>query len=305
MLVSLTSVLKKAQSQHYAVGAFNVNNLEIAQAIIQAAEEEDSPIILQTSEGGVEYAGMDYLAAIINVAAQSRVPVVFHLDHGKKLEVVKQALKSGYSSVMYDGSSLPFDENVHRTRQVVRWAKNYGVSVEAELGAIPGIEDLVKVKETESFYTDPEEAAVFVKETGCNALAISIGTAHGIEKSKKAIALDFKRLENIKESISIPLVLHGASSVPQALIKEINTHGGKVKKARGIPDAQIKKAVSLGISKVNTDTDVRLAFTAAVRKELSTNAELYDPRKILGPARERMKKEIIRKIRILGSNGKA
>ena len=248
---------------------------------------------------------MDYLAAIINVAAQSRVPVVFHLDHGKKLEVVKQALKSGYSSVMYDGSSLPFDENVHRTRQVVRWAKNYGVSVEAELGAIPGIEDLVKVKETESFYTDPEEAAVFVKETGCNALAISIGTAHGIEKSKKAIALDFKRLENIKESISIPLVLHGASSVPQALIKEINTHGGKVKKARGIPDAQIKKAVSLGISKVNTDTDVRLAFTAAVRKELSTNAELYDPRKILGPARERMKKEIIRKIRILGSNGKA
>jgi fructose-bisphosphate aldolase, class II len=305
MLVSLTSVLKKAQSQHYAVGAFNVNNLEIAQAIIQAAEEEDSPIILQTSEGGVEYAGMDYLAAIINVAAQSRVPVVFHLDHGKKLEVVKQALKNGYSSVMYDGSSLPFDENVHRTRQVVRWAKNYGVSVEAELGAIPGIEDLVKVKETESFYTDPEEAAVFVKETGCNALAISIGTAHGIEKSKKAIALDFKRLENIKESISIPLVLHGASSVPQALIKEINTHGGKVKKARGIPDAQIKKAVSLGISKVNTDTDVRLAFTAAVRKELSTNAELYDPRKILGPARERMKKEIIRKIRILGSNGKA
>ena len=305
MLVSLTSVLKKAQSQHYAVGAFNVNNLEIAQAIIQAAEEEDSPIILQTSEGGVEYAGMDYLAAIINVAAQSRVPVVFHLDHGKKLEVVKQALKSGYSSVMYDGSSLPFDENVHRTRQVVRWAKNYGVSVEAELGAIPGIEDLVKVKETESFYTDPEEAAVFVKETGCNALAISIGTAHGIEKSKKAIALDFKRLENIKESISIPLVLHGASSVPQALIKEINTYGGKVKKARGIPDAQIKKAVSLGISKVNTDTDVRLAFTAAVRKELSTNAELYDPRKILGPARERMKKEIIRKIRILGSNGKA
>ena len=305
MLVSLTSVLKKAQSQHYAVGAFNVNNLEIAQAIIQAAEEEDSPIILQTSEGGVEYAGMDYLAAIINVAAQSRVPVVFHLDHGKKLEVVKQALKSGYSSVMYDGSSLPFDENVHRTRQVVRWAKNYGVSVEAELGAIPGIEDLVKVKETESFYTDPEEAAVFVKETGGNALAISIGTAHGIEKSKKAIALDFKRLENIKESISIPLVLHGASSVPQALIKEINTHGGKVKKARGIPDAQIKKAVSLGISKVNTDTDVRLAFTAAVRKELSTNAELYDPRKILGPARERMKKEIIRKIRILGSNGKA
>ena len=305
MLVSLTSVLKKAQSQHYAVGAFNVNNLEIAQAIIQAAEEEDSPIILQTSEGGVEYAGMDYLAAIINVAAQSRVPVVFHLDHGKKLEVVKQALKSGYSSVMYDGSSLPFDENVHRTRQVVRWAKNYGVSVEAELGAIPGIEDLVKVKETESFYTDPEEAAVFVKETGCNALAISIGTAHGIEKSKKAIALDFKRLENIKESISIPLVLHGASSVPQALIKEINTHGGKVKKARGIPDAQIKKAISLGISKVNTDTDIRLAFTAAVRKELSTNAELYDPRKILGPARERMKKEIIRKIRILGSNGKA
>ncbi|MBT3413229.1 MAG: class II fructose-1,6-bisphosphate aldolase [Candidatus Jacksonbacteria bacterium] len=305
MLVSLTSVLKKAQSQHYAVGAFNVNNLEIAQAIIQAAEEEDSPIILQTSEGGVEYAGMDYLAAIINVAAQSRVPVVFHLDHGKKLEVVKQALKSGYSSVMYDGSSLPFDENVHRTRQVVRWAKNYGVSVEAELGAIPGIEDLVKVKETESFYTDPEEAAVFVKETGCNALAISIGTAHGIEKSKKAIALDFKRLENIKESISIPLVLHGASSVPQALIKEINTYGGKVKKARGIPDAQIKKAISLGISKVNTDTDIRLAFTAAVRKELSTNAELYDPRKILGPARERMKKEIIRKIRILGSNGKA
>ncbi|MBT6034395.1 MAG: class II fructose-1,6-bisphosphate aldolase, partial [Candidatus Jacksonbacteria bacterium] len=287
MLVSLTSVLKKAQSQHYAVGAFNVNNLEIAQAIIQAAEEEDSPIILQTSEGGVEYAGMDYLAAIINVAAQSRVPVVFHLDHGKKLEVVKQALKNGYSSVMYDGSSLPFDENVHRTRQVVRWAKNYGVSVEAELGAIPGIEDLVKVKETESFYTDPEEAAVFVKETGCNALAISIGTAHGIEKSKKAIALDFKRLENIKESISIPLVLHGASSVPQALIKEINTYGGKVKKARGIPDAQIKKAISLGISKVNTDTDIRLAFTAAVRKELSTNAELYDPRKILGPARER------------------
>lgn len=305
MLVSLTSVLKKAQAHKYAVGAFNVNNLETAQAIIQAAEEVDSPIILQTSEGGVEYAGMDYLKAIIVTASHSHIPVVFHLDHGKKLEVVKQALKNGYTSVMYDGSSLPFDENVHRTRQVVRWAKQHGVSVEAELGAIPGSEDLVNVAVAESFYTDPEEAALFVKETGCNALAISIGTAHGIEKSKKAIALDFKRLKNIQDNVSVPLVLHGASSVPLALVKEINTYGGKVKKARGIPDAQIKKAVSLGISKVNTDTDLRLAFTAAVRKELSKNVDVFDPRKILGPAREKMKKEIIRKLKILGSDGKA
>jgi len=312
MLATLTSVLQKAHRGGYAVGAFNVNNLEILQSVLAAAEEVRSPIIVQTSEGAVEYAGMDYLRAMITVGAKkTRVPVVFHLDHGKNLNLVRLAIRSGYTSVMFDGSTLPYAENVKKTKQVVTLARRRGVSVEAELGALKGIEDLVSVSEKEANLTDPEQAAEFVAKTGCNALAVAIGTSHGAYKFSGETKLDFDRLRAIKKNTKMPLVLHGASGVSPELVARLHQDCERIgdcerlEGAKGVSPAAIKQAISLGINKINVDTDLRIAFTAAVRETLLTDKKAFDPRKILGPAKTLMTEVVKEKMKLFGCAGKA
>ncbi len=312
MLISLNKILPAARKGHYAIGAFNINNLEMCQGIIAGAIAMKSPVILQTSEGAIEYAGMDYLAAIaLTAAAQSKIPVVFHLDHGKNFDLVITALQSGfYSSVMFDGSSLPFAENVRMTREVVKLAHKKYISVEAELGRIFGTEDKVSVDAKSATFTDPKEAAEFVKKTGCDALAIAIGTAHGAHKSDVKPSLDLPRLKEIAALISIPLVLHGASSLSTKLVDKLHTHCAqfgdcmRLSNAMGIPEDQEKKAIKLGIAKINIDSDLRVAFTAAVRETLLNDHTTFDPRKLLGPSRDLITKVVIEKIKMLGSKGK-
>lgn len=313
MLTTLKNVLTKADRGGYAVGAFNINDLEILRAVIDTAVEERSPVILQTSEGAISYAGMDYLLAMMRVAAGSPVPVVMHLDHGKDLGVVRKAIASGYTSVMYDGSVLPFRENVANTRKVVAWARRKGVSVEAEIGAISGVEDFVNVSEKEAFFTDPSEARRFVDATRCDALAISIGTAHGARKSraKGDIALDIRRLKAIDDVVRQPLVLHGASGVSDDLIKETRRYCrslgdcDRLSGAKGIPDAQIRRAVRAGIRKINIDSDLRIAFTAGLRDALMEDRKNIDPRKHMKLPMRLMADVVRHKMRLFGSSGKA
>lgn len=315
MLTNLNTILPKAQKGGYAVGAFNINNLEIAQGIIDAAEELGSPVILQTSEGALEYAGMDYLSAIAHVAAQgANVPVVIHLDHGKNEALVKTAIKSGlYTSVMYDGSSNPFKENIKKTKQMVKLAHGRKISVEAELGAIAGVEDLVNVKQKDAFFTDPKQAEIFVKETKCDALAISIGTAHGAFKKKAAgdITLDLKRLKEISQRVSVPLVLHGASGIAEKWLNRLHKKCSilgdcsRLAGAKGVPISEEKRAIKLGVAKINIDSDLRIAFTASVRETIINDKQVFDPRKILGPARELVSDVVKEKIKAFGSAGKA
>ena len=305
MLVTAKQVLTKANKGKYAVGAFNTNNLEITKAIIEAAVELKSPVIIQTSEGAIEYAGLEYIFAINKIASQAKVPVALHLDHGKDLKTIKKCIDIGYTSVMYDGSSLPEKNNIANTKKVVAWAHKKGISVEAEIGALAGIEDFVSVSAKEAALTSPKQAVHFVKATKCDSLAIAIGTAHGAFKFKGACHLDFKRLKEIKAKTKMPLVLHGASGVPQELVALANKYGAKLADTKGVPDSQIKQAIKLGINKINTDTDLRIAFTAGVRKALKDNPAEFDPRKILGPAKELIKKVIKQRIKIFGSNNKA
>lgn len=305
MLTSSASLLKKARAGKYAIPAFNINDLEMLKAVIQAAVLERSPIIVQTSEGAIEYAGMDYLLAMVSVAAKSKIPVVMHLDHGKNLKTIKQAINSGYTSVMFDGSALPYLENVRDTKQVVKWAKAKRVSVEAELGSIKGIEDLVNVQERDAVLTNPEQAVQFVKETGCDSLAIAIGTAHGAYKFKGITHLDLERLKGISKRVKLPLVLHGASGVMENVVELAEKYGAKLGEARGVLDEDIKKAIPLGIAKINIDTDLRLAFTAGVREALHDLPTVIDPRKLLEPASLLMTEVARYKIRLFGSHGKA
>lgn len=306
MLTSLSSVLTKAQRGRYAVGAFNINNLETLQAIVEAAMSEKAPVILQTSEGAIDYAGMEELAALVHLAAKRmKSPVVFHLDHGKNYDLVVEAIKSGfYTSVMFDGSSLPYKENVRRTKTIVQMAHTKGISVEAEIGLIAGKEDFVSVKERDAAMTQPSQAADFAKQTHCDALAVAIGTRHGAFKMKKESSLDFERLKQIAEATRVPLVLHGASGVPTAIKRLCTQYGCDISNAKGIPDAQIKKAISLGICKVNIDTDLRIAFDAGVRKFLKEKPEVIDPREILKPAKELMSKVASMKMKLFGCAGK-
>lgn len=311
MLTTLKKVLADAYRKNYAVGAFNTNNLEITLAVIEAAVEMKSPVILQTSEGAVDYAGMDYLKAMVYVAAKSKVPVVFHLDHGKDIKVVKRAIDSGYTSVMYDGSALPEKENLADTKKVVAWAKKKGVSVEAEIGAIAGIEDFVSVEEKDAHLTNPEKALAFAKATGCDALAIAIGTAHGAFKFKGETILDFDRLKKIKALTKMPLVLHGASGIDAALVERTKTQCSilgdcaRLENAHGVSDEAISKAVKLGINKINVDSDLRIAFTAAVRETIINDKKAFDPRKILGPAKSLMKEVVKHKMELFGSANRA
>lgn len=305
MLTNSKNILKKAQKGKYAIGAFNINNMEILQAVVRAGVKMRSPLIIQTSEGAVSYAGIEYLKALVQVAAKAPIPIAFHLDHGKDLKIIKKAIDSGYTSVMFDGSALPYAKNVRLTKQVVSWAKRKGVTVEAELGAIAGIEDFVSVSQRQAHLTSPKQAKEFVKNTDCDLLAIAIGTAHGAYKYKGSAKLDLKRLGQIRKKVSIPLVLHGASGVPKNIVRQAEKFGARLKNPRGVSDALIKQAIKGGICKINTDTDLRLAFTASVRKTLKQNPDVFDPRKILGPARDLIQQVVEHRIQVFASKNKA
>ncbi len=282
-LVPVTELLQEAQKERYAVGAFNCNNMEIVQAIVEAAEAEQSPVIIQASQGAIKYAGIEYIAAMTKLAAQqAKVPIALHLDHGTSFNQVMQCVRNGFSSVMIDGSKLPLAENIALTNKVIEVARPLGISVEAELGKIGGTEDDISVSEREALFTDPDEARQFVEATGVDSLAVAIGTAHG--QYKGIPKLDFDRLRKIREKISTPVVLHGSS---------------------GVPDEAIREAISLGVCKVNIDTNIREAFVTAARQVLDHNPKEIDPRKVLGPAREAATAIIREKIRVFGSNGKA
>jgi fructose-bisphosphate aldolase class II len=279
----MAAILNTANKKGYAVGGFNINNLEFLQGIIEAAEEMNSPLILQTSEGAIRYIGMDYVIGMVEAAVRDTdIPVALHLDHGSSFEKAMECIRRGYSSVMIDGSHYPFEENISMVKKVVEAAHSVGVSVEAELGQLGGAEDDVEVDEEDAKFTDPEQAVEFVERTGIDALAIAIGTAHGVYKGDPE--LDFARLETINKKIDLPLVLHGAS---------------------GVPEADVRKAVSLGINKVNVNTAFQQAFTAKVKELFKKDPELYDPRKYCGPGRDAIRKRVKEKIEILGSKNKA
>lgn len=306
MFASGREVLGRALKGGYGVGAFNFNNLEAVQAIVGAAAESRSPVIIQTSEGAIQYAGLNYLTALARAAAESApVPVVLHLDHGKDLETIERCLDAGYSSVMIDASDLPFEENLVRTARVVEMARPYGASVEAELGRLKGVEDLVSVEERDAVLVDPEEAVRFVRETGVDYLAPAVGTAHGAFKFKGAGELDLERLERVQRGTGIPLVLHGASAVPEWVVAEATRYGAKIRGARGVPDEQVRAAIGLGVAKINVDTDLRLAAVAALRRVLAERPEEFDPRKLHGPAREAMGRICREKFALFGSVARA
>ena len=307
-LVSTQEMFKKALAGKYAIGAYNVNNMEILQAIAEAAEETRSPIILQVSAGARKYANQTYLIKLVEAAlATTTVPIALHLDHGADFEICKACVDGGFSSVMIDGSRFPLEENIALTKQVVEYAHAKGVSVEAELGKLAGVEDDVKVDAKHATYTDPEEAARFVKETGCDSLAIAIGTSHGAYKFKGEAKLRFDILEKIKRKLpSTPIVLHGASTVIPELVEMCNKYGADIPGAKGVPDDMLHEAGLNGVSKINVDTDLRLAMTAQIRKILIEEPSVFDPRKYLTPAREEIKKTVKHKIHdVFGSANKA
>lgn len=282
-LVTVNELLLKAEKEGYAVGAFNANNMEIVQAILEAAKRENAPVIMQASQGAIAYAGLNFITEMVRLAAaSSTVPVALHLDHGTDFDQVVRCIRSGFTSVMYDGSKLPLEENIAITCKVLDITRPIGVSVEAELGKIGGTEDNVHVSEKEAMYTDPEEARYFVEQTGVESLAIAIGTAHGQYKGDPK--LDFDRLARIKSLVKIPIVLHGSS---------------------GVPDESIRRAIELGVRKINIDTNIREAFVGEMRRVMMDKPDEIDPRKILGPAREAATAIIAEKIRLFGSAGKA
>jgi len=306
-LVTSQEMFRDAYEKGYAVGAFNVNNMEIIQGICEAASEMRSPLILQVSKGARKYARHEYLVHLVQAALEinKELPIVLHLDHGDSFELCQSCIDGGFTSVMIDGSHLPFKENIALTKKVVEYAHPRGVVVEAELGRLAGVEEHVRVSEKESTYTDPHEAVEFVEQTGVDSLAIAIGTSHGAYKFKGEPSLDFDRLEVITEKLKgFPLVLHGASTVIPEFVELCNRYGGALPGARGVPEAMISKAVKYGVCKVNIDTDLRLAMTGVIRKELTEDPENFDPRKYLGPARDAIKEMVKRKITILGSDGK-
>lgn len=303
MLVTTKKLLAPARVKGYAIPAINVNNLEAIKAVMSAAEIMRSPVILQTSEGAISYAGVEYLAAMIRIASHGKIPVAMHLDHGKDLRIVKLALAHGYTSVMIDGSALSYAKNVVLTKQVVKLAHAKGVSVEAEIGALAGIEDFVSVEEKEARLTHPEEAARFARETRCDALAVAIGTSHGAYKFRGKTHLDLERLKQISRLVKIPLVLHGASGVREDIVKLAEHHGAKLGEARGVLDQDIKAAIKLGVAKINIDTDLRLAFTAGIREAVDDLPQAIDPRKLLEPAILLMREVAMRKMKLFGSMG--
>ena len=295
----------RAYKEGYAIGAFNVNNMEIIQGIMEAGAEERSPLILQVSAGARKYAGQTYIMKLVEAALiEADIPVCVHLDHGPDFELCKACIDGGFSSVMIDGSHLPFEENIAVTKKVVEYAHDRGVWVEAELGRLAGVEEHV-VSES-SIYTDPDQAVEFVERSGCDSLAIAIGTSHGAYKFKGEAKLDFERLDKISNMMpGYPLVLHGASSVPQEFVEMANTYGAKLGDAKGVTEDLLRQAAKSGVCKINIDSDIRLAMTANIRKYMAENPEAFDPRSYLKPARQAVKDMVQRKIRnVLGSSNK-
>ena len=319
-LVTSTEMFKKAYEGGYAIGAFNVNNMEIIQGITEAAKECNAPVILQVSKGARAYANRTYLVKLVEAAEiETGLPICLHLDHGDSFETCKSCIDDGFTSVMIDASSKSFEENIAITKQVVEYAHAHGVVVEAELGTLAGVEDDVKVKAEDSSYTRPEDVQEFVERTGCDSLAIAIGTSHGAYKFKaeqctrneKGILvpppLRFDILEEVQRRLpGFPIVLHGSSSVPQEYVKMVNENGGQMPDAVGIPEEQLRKAASMAVCKINIDSDLRLGMTATIRKHFAEHPSDFDPRQYLKPARETIKQIVKHKIvDVLGCDGKA
>ena len=320
-LVTSTEMFKKAYEGGYAIGAFNVNNMEIVQGITEAAQEEKAPLILQVSKGARAYANHTYLVKLVEAAVIEcpDIPIALHLDHGPDFETCKACIDGGFTSVMIDASSKPFEENIAITKKVVEYAHDHGVVVEAELGTLAGVEDDVKVSAEDSSYTRPEEVEEFVTRTGCDSLAIAIGTSHGAYKftpaqctrNEKGILvpppLRFDVLEEVSKRLpGFPIVLHGSSSVPQEYVKMINEHGGKMPDAIGIPEEELRHAAELSVCKINIDSDLRLTMTGTIRKFFEEHPDKFDPREYLKPARANIKDLVRHKlIHVLGCAGKA
>ena len=319
-IVTTTEMFKKAYDGGYAIGAFNVNNMEIVQGITEAAKEVNAPLILQVSKGARAYANHTYLIKLVEAAIiETGLPICLHLDHGDSFEICKSCIDGGFTSVMIDASSKPFAENIALTRQVVEYAHDHGVVVEAELGALAGIEDDVKVSAEESHYTHPEEVEEFVSKTGCDSLAIAIGTSHGAYKFTAAQCtrnekgelvpppLRFDILDEVVKRLpGFPIVLHGSSSVPQEYVKMINENGGKMPDAVGIPEEQLRQAARSAVCKINIDSDLRLAMTGTIRQFFNEHPDKFDPREYLKPARANIKELVKHKlINVLGCDGKA
>ena len=304
-LVTTKDLMLDAQKNHYAIGAFNAENMEMVQAIIAAAEELRAPVIVQTTPGTLKYASPAMFHAMVAAAAsEASVPVVMHLDHGSSYELAMQAFRAGYTSVMIDGSHLPFEENIAVTRRVADYAHERGVWVEAELGKLAGVEE--HVSSEHSVYTDPDEAVEFVRRSGCDSLAVAIGTSHGAYKFKGKPELDFARLEKITNMLpGYPLVLHGASTVIPSFVEECNKYGGKLDGAQGVPEDMLLQAGKFGVCKINIDTDLRLAMTASIRKHLVENPGDFDPRQYLKPARQAIQDMVAHKMRdVLNSSNR-
>lgn len=312
-LVTTKEMFEKAYNGGYAIGAFNVNNMEIIQGIVEAANETNSPVILQVSAGARKYANPIYLKKLVEAAVECNklagkdIPMVLHLDHGADFEICKACIDSGFTSVMIDGSKYDFEENVALTKKVVDYAHKRDVVVEAELGKLAGIEDDVNVSADDAMYTNPAEAEEFVRRTGCDSLAIAIGTSHGAYKFKGEAKLRYDILEEISRRLpGFPIVLHGASSVPQEFVEMCNTYGGNIPGAKGVPEDLLKKAATMAVCKINIDSDIRLAMTANIRECFEKNPEVFDPRVYLGKAREAVKEMVKHKIiNVLGSENKA
>ena len=310
-LVTSKEMFAKAYDGGYAIGAFNVNNMEIVQGITEACQEEHAPVILQVSKGARAYANHTYLVKLVEAAVATcpDIPIVLHLDHGPDFETCKSCIDGGFTSVMIDASSKPFAENIEITKKVVEYAHDHGVVVEAELGTLAGIEDEVKVAAHEASYTHPEEVEEFVSKTGCDSLAIAIGTSHGAYKFKPGTKpqLRFDVLEEVSRRLpGFPIVLHGSSSVPQDLVAKVNQYGGNMPGAIGVPEDQLRKAASLAVCKINIDSDLRLAMTASIREHFALHPADFDPRQYLKPARQAIKELVAHKIvDVLGCDGKA
>lgn len=307
-LVTSTEMFKKAYDGGYAIGAFNVNNMEIIQGITEAAAELQAPLILQVSKGARAYANRTYLKKLVEAAViETGLPIVLHLDHGDSFETCKSCIEDGFTSVMIDASSKPFEENIEITRKVVEYAHDHGVVVEAELGTLAGIEDEVNVSAEDSSYTHPEEVEEFVSRTGCDSLAIAIGTSHGAFKFKGKPHLRFDILEKVSQKLpGFPIVLHGASSVMPEYVQMINQYGGNIPGAQGVPEEMLRQAASMAVCKINVDSDLRLAMTGVIRKQFAEHPDQFDPRQYLKPARIALRDMVRHKIvNVMGCNGKA
>lgn len=305
-LITSKEMFGKALKSDYAIGAFNVNNMEIVQGITRAAAAQRSSLILQASSGAIEYAGPRYLIHMLEAAMEETgIDICLHLDHGANFKICKECVDNGFTSVMFDGSKYTFEENISMTKEVVDYAHAHGVVVEAELGKLAGIEDAVKVSAADATFTVPEEAAEFVERTGVDSLAVAIGTSHGAYKFSGTPKLDLERLEKIHALIpDTPLVLHGASTVPQQFVKQCNDFGGQIPGAQGVPEEMIREAAKRGVCKVNVDTDIRMALTAEIRKYFAEHPDGFDPRKYLGPGRESIQVLVEHKIKdVMGSAG--